>query len=88
MMLLQKVPHLPQVLLHSNLSRAKCLHSVVWKFFSALQGRKSVQCKLCPVGNKDDLLAWRHIINACEHLKRCRYTAFCELRVIQAIHHL
>ena len=42
----------------SNLSRQKQPRSVVWKFFNTLQGRKSVQCQLCPVGNNDDLFAY------------------------------
>ena len=53
--------------------------SVVWKFFSALQGRKSVQCQLCPVGNNDGLLAYHGGTSSMrEHLKRRHYTAFCE----------
>ena len=63
-----------------NLSRKKhqpC--SVVWKFFSTLQGRKSVQRQLCPTGNKDGILAYhRGPSSMREHLKRRHYTTFCE----------
>ena len=61
-----------------NLSRKKRRpRSVVWKFFSALQGRKSVQCQLCPAGNRDGVLAYHGGTSSmCEHLKR--HTAFCE----------
>ena len=63
-----------------NLSRKKRQpRSVVWKFFSALQGRKSVQCHLCPAGNRDGVLAYhRGTSSMREHLKRRHYTAFRE----------
>ena len=63
-----------------NLSRKKRRpRSVVWKFFSALQGRKSVQCQLCPAGNRDGVLAYHGGTSSMhEHLKKRHYTAFCE----------
>jgi len=63
-----------------NLSKKKRpRRSVVWKFFSTLQGRKLVQCQLCPTGNKDGILAYhRGTSSMCEHLKRRHYTTFCE----------
>ena len=48
-------------------------------FSVPLQGRKSVQCQLCPVGNNDGLLAYHGGTSLMrEHLKRRHYTAFCE----------
>ena len=62
-----------------NSSRQHRPRSVVWKFFSALQGRKSVQCQLCPVGNNDGLLAYHgETSSICEHLKR-RHYSYCIL---------
>ena len=65
-----------------NLSRKKPWpHSLVWKFFSTLQDRKSVRCQLCPAGNRDGVLAYHGGTSSmCKHLKRRHYNfmAFCE----------
>ena len=60
-----------------NLSRKKRRpRSVIWKFFSTLQGTKS---QLCPTGNKDGILAYHGGMSSMrEHLKRRHYTTFCE----------
>ena len=45
----------------------------------ALQGRKSVQCQLCPVGNNDGSFAYHGGTSSMhENLKGHHYTAFCE----------
>ena len=64
-----------------NLSRKKRRpRLLVWKFFSTLQDRKSVQCQLCPAGNRDGVLAYHGGTSSMrEHLKRRHYTAFCEV---------
>ena len=65
--------------LRGNLSRQKRPCSTVWKFFNTLQGKKSVQYQLCPVGNNDGLLAYHGGTSSMrEHLKRRHYTLFCE----------
>ena len=51
----------------------------VWKFFSTLQDRKSVQCQLCTAGNRDGVLAYHGGTSLMrKHFKRHHYTAFYE----------
>ena len=60
-----------------NLSREKWPCLVLWKFFIALQVRKSVHCQLCPVGNNDGFLVYHGVTSSMyERLKRRHYTAF------------
>ena len=63
----------------SSSDSSKRPRSVVWKFFSLLESRKSIQCQLCGIGNKDGLLSYHGGTTSMrEHFKRRHSTAFSE----------